>query len=208
MQLSFQKFHIFFILGSSYVKDGSKRAKCRYNYQTGFRRKMQQYTTSTNDNVAIQFYQSTTKSKSADVYRYATKPGLAMRTATVSSAVQTELPTNEMLTSTPDVSLVGLPSGSRSEESTLASPSVKRKKLASNRNICRKCKISYGGCMDNEYESIWINCEQRGCDYWVHLNCLGFVVKEEDEEIFSKTVKYFCCSHNPKKLPKRRSILK
>ena len=57
----------------------------------------------------------------------AMQQGLAMRAATVSSAVQTEPPTNEMLTSTPDVSLVELPSGSRSEESILASPSVSEK---------------------------------------------------------------------------------
>ena len=78
---------IFIYIGEKYEKDGTKRAKARYNYQTGFRRKMSQYKTITKDDVAIHFIQSTAKNSS---YRYATTKALATSAETSSVSVQTE----------------------------------------------------------------------------------------------------------------------
>ena len=51
-----------------------------------------------------------------------------------------------------------------------STPSKKRKHLTpQERNTCEKCKIIYGSRMDDEFDSVWINCNRRGCDYWVHM---------------------------------------
>ena len=169
---------------------------------------MYQYKTTTGDDVAIQFYQST-KASAAATYRYGTQPGLACRPSTASKAVQAVNSTSSSPTSTPNSNLnESLQKNSASCSST-STPSVcRRKKNSVDRNTCKKCQIPYAGRMDNEYNSLWINCEQRNCDYWVHIACLGLVVTEEKEQEFSENVKFFCQTHNPNKIPRPRSILK
>ena len=74
-------------IGETYEKDGTKRAKARYNYQTGFWRKLSQYKTVTKDDAAVQFIKSTVKNSS---YRYATTKALSTTAGTSSVSVQTE----------------------------------------------------------------------------------------------------------------------
>ena len=51
--------------------------------------------------------------------------------------------------------------------------------------------------MDDDYGSDWINCARRNCIYWAHLYCLGFEVKDEDMDTFTRVTKYYCPTHNP-----------
>ena len=89
-------------------------------------------------------------------------------------------------------------------ESAVSTPSAKRKRAPNNtpdRDKCRKCQVQHGSRTDNDFNSIWINCSHRRCDYWVHCSCLGLVVKEENEENFAPLFHYYCPVHNPKKIP-------
>ena len=65
----------FLFLGPKYIKDRCKRAKSRYNYETGMRRTMKQHKTTTGDDIAITFFQ-TTGNKNHTVCKYATKKEL------------------------------------------------------------------------------------------------------------------------------------
>ena len=82
-----------------------------------------------------------------------------------------------------------------SPSSTVSTPSKKRCKDSSTTpesdNICRKCRITYGTKMDDEYNSLWINCGIKKCHYWAHLKCLGFVPKVEDNDDFMDSVNLF-----------------
>ena len=86
-----------------------------------------------------------------------------------------------------------------------STPSGKRKKASVNRNTCRKCLTVHDSETDNKYNSMWINCSQRRCDYWIHAFCLGIVVEETNEEEFAKLFYFFCPSHNPKQLPRPKA---
>ena len=66
----------FFILGSYYQKDDGKRAKSRYNYQTGLRRTMSQYKKTTGDDIIVHFIQSTKDGKKST---FATKLDLVKK---------------------------------------------------------------------------------------------------------------------------------
>jgi len=116
-------------IGLYYVKDSGKRAKCRYNHQTGFRRKMLQYKTSTKDDVAIQFYQTTTTGPKQ--FQYATTPELAVKKTMATKC--TETTSNEVSVNTPTCVEVAGPSSSE-----ITTPSKKRVVLQKTNN-CQKC---------------------------------------------------------------------
>ena len=92
----------------------------------------------------------------------------------------------------------------------VCTPSKKRKRLQGDGdgNTCRKCGIKWGSERDNKFGSIWINCDARRCNYWVHIFCLGFSYKERDEEEFGQVARYHCPSHNPHKLPRPKTLVK
>ena len=68
---------------------------------------------------------------------------------------------------------------SNQESNQQCSPTFKKRKISGDQNRCRKCNIIYGNKTDDHMDSVWVHCEQRGCSYWVHLRCLGFVIQEE-----------------------------
>ena len=187
----------FLFLGQKYIKDGCKRAKSRYNYQTGMRRTMKQYKTTTGDDVSITFFQ-TTNNKNRQVYKYATKKELVAGKKFSNATTQT---TNSQPEVSEDEDEPGL--SQSIESSTPATPSSKRRKgTPTDRNVCRKCKLVYNSKMDDDYDSLWINCAHRGCEWWVHMYCLGINVADKDVDNFESTVKIYCPTHNPHQLPR------
>ena len=61
--------------------------------------------------------------------------------------------------------------------------------------------------MDNEYGSMWVNCSVKRCQYWCHIECLGFSVDDENAKTFSGLVKFFCQKHK-KSLPRPKAVMK
>ena len=61
---------------------------------------------------------------------------------------------------------------SNQESNQQCSPTFKKIKISGDQNSCRKCNIIYGIKTDDHMASVWVNCEQRGYQYWVHLRCL------------------------------------
>ena len=188
-----------FILGSYYQKDAGKRAKSRYNYQTGLRRTMSQYKKTTGDDIVVHFIQSTKDGKKST---FATKPDLVKKEEKRSIGSQT-------LTDHTDHTTTDAPSTSTTPTRSYVSPSKSKVNSSTpeNANTCRKCQVRYGTKMDNQYGSMWINCDRKGCSYWAHLKCLGFVCMDEDEEKLNKIVKFYCNNHLGN-LPRSKNILK
>ena len=62
----------------------------------------------------------------------------------------------------------------------------------------------YESKTDDHMDSVWVNCEQRGFQYWVHLRCLGYVIQDKNTNIFQESMKYFCPSHNQIKALKEK----
>jgi len=201
--------------GSYYIKNSEKRSKSRYDHQTGFRRKMAQYCTSTGDHVVIIFYQSTQK---RSILKYSTNLKYVERKETRSISTQTEdIPTEEAnlpLTSqsTPSQSTSSQSTPSQSTphstidftQEVLSTPSKRARKSMpiNDPNVCAKCHIKYGTRMDETYDSVWIKCESKKCQHWCHTKCLRLHVK--NEAIFSESVNYFCKTHDPAKLPRAK----
>ena len=94
------------------------------------------------------------------------------------------------------------------QTSTPQTPTKRRKKSSTPNmeNKCRKCNVAYQTKMDDDYGSDWINCARRNCIYWAHLYCLGFEVKDEDMDTFTRVTKYYCPTHNPHTLPRPKSL--
>lgn len=187
------------------MKDSGKRAKCRYNYQTGFRRKMLQYKTATNDDIAVQFYPST--KTGPGVCRFATSPELARKTAVSTKSTETcgGFANVTPSATSPTVEVAG---PSKKNNANITTPSKKSPSTTpENSKSCRKCRLSYGTKMDDAYNSVWVNCNTKKCDYWVHLKCLGFALKDEDNPNPIEELLFFCPSHQ-ERLPKPKRILK
>ena len=173
---------------------------------------MHQYRTVTKDDVTISFEQSTKTKNNGKVLKYSTNQDLAKPVSKVDKSTQTHPPATpttphaEPGPSTPSTSNHSSPA------TTPLAVTPSKRRISSigsgDRNKCRKCQIAYESKMDNDLNSLWINCEQRNCKYWVHLACLGIVVDEEKEDIFTENFQYFCINHNPKKNVKTRAILK
>ena len=85
------KFYLYLplLIESVYEKDGTKRAKARYNYQTGFRRKMHQYRTVTKDDVTICFEESTKTKNNGKVLKYSTSQDLIKPVSKIDKSTQT-----------------------------------------------------------------------------------------------------------------------
>lgn len=190
------------IIGSYYVKDSTKRSKARYNHRTGFRRKMQQYGTSTHDHVAIQFLQST--KNGVEVHSYGTTPELAAKGDSIMTNVENNTtPLNTQENSMPVIL------NKEAAASTSITPTKRKKPLETTgeSNICKMCNISYGTKLDNDYNSVWINCSLKNCHYWVHLKCIGIELESDIEDKFLRKMKFSCPLHqsNP---PKPKYFLK
>ena len=146
---------ILLYVGSMYEKDGTKRAKARYNYRDGFGKKMKQYKTTVGEDVATQFYQKV--SGGIKEIRYPTAPELANKPKTRSMSVQTE----EFYINASIASEISINEPSQEPAtSTPGTPSRKKKKIADGNNSA-KCQIRYGSKMDDKYGSIWINCSAK-----------------------------------------------
>ena len=204
---------IFYVLGLQFEKCAKKRAGKRYNHQKGFQRKLQEYKTVTGDDALLTLHLNTVKK---EVLRFSTSQELVKK----SIASYLSMPVTSTITSTPLVNVVDAieNNGNRAEQTTnpekdsveAGTPSAKRKraKVTGTKNACRKCQTIHGSKTDNDYNSVWINCSYRRCDYWVHGFCLGLVVKEDNEDEFSSLFNYYCPTHNPKKnsVPSRKSL--
>ena len=133
----------------------TKQAKAHYNYHDGFRKKLKQYKTTVEEDVATQFYQKV--SGGIKEIRYATAPELANKPKTRSMSVQTE----ELYINVSIASEISINEPSQEPaRSTPGTPSRKKKKTADSNN-CGKCQICYGSKMDDKYGSIWINCSAK-----------------------------------------------
>ena len=140
------------------------------------------------------------------MFRYGTSHSLAKRPEKRDCSSQTvAVASTSNVSVTPDVACCSKSAPGESE----STPLRKRKKQSTpqDRNTCTKCKIVYGSRMDDEYDSPWINCNHRGCDYWVHMYCVGLVVKESDMLTF-EVVKFYCPQHNPNKILRPQSVAK
>ena len=156
----------------------------------------------TKDDITITFHPSTQKPSSI----FSTIIGDARNKDTRDMGSQVMLiqstPSLPTMTSTPNR---GSP---ESGSECLSTPSKRKKRsTVADRNKCRKCQLQYGSKMDNDFNSIWINCDQITCDYWVHLACLGFMVGQDEEESFTVMAKFVCPAHIPKHQAAKRSIL-
>ena len=159
---------------------------------------MKQYKTTTGDDISMQFFQST-NNKNRSVYKYATKKELVMEKKHSSASTQTRSVCDDEPGPSTDDSV-------NMSSSTPSTPSAKRQKGTPNdRNICKKCKLVYNSKMDDDYDSLWINCAHRGCDWWVHMYCMGIDVRENNIQDFESIVKVYCQSHNPHPLPRPSS---
>ena len=195
-------------LGMKYEECGKKRSCKRYNHRKGFQRKMIECKRVTHDNIFIEF-QRVNENNTNIIHRYATDPKMfscqAMNSSVASSthSINATPVLHEQDTSVGD-------SAPQSSSQNIATPSGKRKRVENenlDKNSCRKCFTLHGSRTDNEYNSLWINCARRKCNYWIHAYCLGLVVEEAAEDRFADSFQYFCPSHNPKRLPKPRSII-
>ena len=64
-----------------------------------------------------------------------------------------------------------------------------------NDKICQICGEVFGG--DNDFTSTWANCQEKECNYWVHLLCLGLKIKQaKKEKHVMNLVDFFCPIHN------------
>ena len=181
-----------------YDESGKSRASRCYNHVKGFQRKMRELKSTTGDDILVELHQNTSP---AIVKRWATNTSLFNKTAPISSA-STPIASSASSSASPTLTDMTVHS-----ETIVSTPSSKRRRSgkANDSNICRKCFVKYGSATDNKYNSIWINCAQRRCDYWVHVYCVNLVVTEGKEDDFDSIVKYFCASHNPKALPRSGS---
>ena len=186
-------------LGTMYDKHPKSRASKRYNHLKGFQRKMFELKTVTGDDVLLELHQSTSPHV---IRKYTTNPSLLQPTTPIT-------PIAVATSTTPTVATSPSSNSSSSSGLEVSTPSAKRRKshTINDRNTCRKCFVHYGSATDNEYNSLWVKCAARRCDYWVHVFCLGLVVKQENERKFNETVKYFCTVHNPKTVPRKSSLL-
>ena len=167
---------------------------------------MVEYKIVTGDDSYLELHQST---KSKEVRKYSTSiPLMTKRLAALNISpavnVMNRTISSEALSSPANTSIATAPSP------LVSTPSGKRKRetYENGVNTCRKCKVRHGSRTDNQFNSLWTNCNQRRCDYWVHLFCLGVVVQEKDEDKFCKLFDYYCPSHNPKHLPRSSTFTK
>ena len=68
------------------------------------------------------------------------------------------------------------------------------KKEKESQNYCCICNLKCDTKLDNNFDSPWIGCNVKSCNYWVHAFCLGFVVDEPSE-----LPDFFCRKHHPTK---------
>jgi len=182
-------------IGLYYVKDSAKRAKCRYNHQTGFRRKMLQYKTSTKDDVILPDNHHWTEAVSVCYYTWVgchKDDGYKVHWNYFKW------------------SLGQYTNMCRSSRTIIIGNHYTFKKKSStpeNSNNCQKCWLKYGTKMDDSYNSLWVNCNIKKCTYWVHLKCLGFFVKDDDNKDPIKNL-YFLCPAHQEKQPTPKNILR
>lgn len=192
------------LLGTKYLESGKARANARYNHSKGFQRKMKELKTVTGDDVLVEIRHNVTPPVTR---RWSTNQEMFSRCNSNSSSTTITSPSSAI--TSPCSSVANMDPTSAPTTST---PSSRRKKKNDpkkmNRDVCQKCLTIYGSRTDNEYNSLWVNCAKRKCDYWVHAYCIGLVINEKDEEKFDSTVKYYCPPHNPMSLPRPKSLLK
>jgi hypothetical protein len=115
-----------------------------------------------------------------------------------------------------DVAIQTEPAGREDVEKTktttpVTSPLPSKKRTTK----CQCCGVPHGSPQDNSINSIWLGCESKGCEYWIHLCCLGLLMKksrgkkadeavEETEDIINKHLQYFCPKHVEKYVKSRK----
>lgn len=166
---------------------------------------MKEYKTVTGDNMKVEFYQNT---KDEKICKYATSLALFNNLDDTGNSVNTNdsllAPTMNEIPAPVSPCVVSTPN--QASSSLIGTPSSKRKrKEARGDYVCKKCFIKHGSATDDTFNSLWVECEQRRCEYAVHLFCLGIVVPENDEQSFTEMFKFYCPAHNPKKIPRSSS---
>ena len=155
---------------------------------------MHQYGTSTGDDVSITFYQATAKKS---VHRFSTKKEYIMKKESRTVSVQTEANVDIPTPSSPSTPQLSVSLSTQDSTPCTSTPSkrAKRNLRQNDPNKCAKCSIKYGTKMDETYDSVWVNCESKNCQFWCHMKCLGMHCS--NEAMFSESVKFFCKTHNP-----------
>ena len=156
----------------------------------------------TGDDVAITFEQMNVQTASKNVYSFATRKDMIKKSEVACVGTQTTGVVNQAAAE------FATPETCKENGNEDADTPTKRRKLTpSDENVCRKCGISFSSKMDDDYDSTWVNCSRRGCTYWVHMYCLGLEVDDCDNNVFERTVRYYCSKHNPHPLPRAKSSL-
>ena len=65
--------------------------------------------------------------------------------------------------------------------SEIGSKEKVRMKEKESQNYCCICNLKYDTKLDNDFDSPWIGCNIKSCNYWFHAFCLGFVLDEPSE---------------------------
>ena len=85
------------------------------------------------------------------------------------------------------------PAPARSIPDNLANISPS-KPTKSKPDMCKVCRISYRTELDEQYDSLWIECSTGGCNEWHHIKCQG--ISSNKTKI--KAIKWFCHVHREK----------
>jgi len=163
-------------------KEGKKIAHKRYYLRRDMLREMVEYKKATGDDCYVEFHQTT---PFKHTFRYATSLDLLARRSTAEKETQT--------TACDFVESVQISTSNASSESNSVDNLSEESNVIDSTKACAEC--------EEDQDSLWLNCREEGCDYWVHVCCLGFIIKKEKEEAFVNKMRYRCPVHNAKYIP-------
>ena len=69
-------------------------------------------------------------------------------------------------------------------------------------NKCNICGVLFYSRMDKELKTAWLDCNARGCQFWIHTSCYGLPTAEDDT---FENIVFFCKKHIKTKLKKQTS---
>ena len=63
------------------------------------------------------------------------------------------------------------------------------------------CGVLYNSKMDKEMGSLWLGCDAKGCQFWIHSSCYGFPNAEDDA---FPNIEFHCGKHIQSKIKSKK----
>ena len=190
--------------GARAVKFATKcqaRSQARYKRRNGIIKAIRDLKVVTGDDSLISFFEHPVDGSTHERMIYGTTQDLISKSKSFGLEDFSVESTNKG--SLANVSSESLAISSPSKPSKIGSKEKVHKKEKGSQNYCRICNVKYDTKLDKDFDSPWIGCNVKSCNYWVHAFCLGFVVDEPSE-----LPDFFCRKHHPTQMPSHRRIIK